>query len=577
MHNLQAVTAIMVASILTGCGGGGSSSNVQAPVTSVNIPPVSSAGSDQTVAVGANVTLSGSGSDSDGTISTYTWTQTSGTSVTINDSAAASAGFSAPTVSGNEVLSFTLTVTDNVGATSADTVDITVEERIAVSVTAKPDAVTKSAYAIFEFSADTASGFECKLDAADFTSCTSPHSVFPVATGDHTLTIRAMTQDGTAGQEVPTQWTVSSIFGDTVNSDIHPDLLPAPNVTPDPVAPNSWRGIMRINCDFSHSSYDDPVVFPGQDEVAHLHRFYGNLELDHESDIESLFTSGESSCQGNTLNRSAYWYPALLAPSYDAQSGGRLLNSEGDPAFKAVSAVVGEDDVAHEVFYYSAGVDDLESIQPIPLGLKMIAGNGAAVPGQEQDTSVVRWHCQSWESSDATNPRWSTTIPECVAPDRLRMDIFFPSCWDGENLDSEDHKSHLTYPSNPSGTANGTVCPANHPVPIIRVSFHYAFGVKPDAYDPGTLSSRGWRLASDMYDVSTQSPGGLSLHADWFNAWNPEALQMVLDSCIKGGLDCHDGNLANGTRLSGTQPGTQHEPEVVNMGHHSAQNTGSHG
>lgn len=334
---------------------------------------------------------------------------------------------------------------------------------------------------------------------------------------------------------------------------------------------------MRINCDFAHSSYDDPVVFPGQDEAAHLHRFYGNLELDHESDIESLFTTGESSCQGNELNRSAYWYPALLAPSYDEQTGVRLLNSDGDLAFKAVTAVVGDDDVAHEVFYYSAGVDDLESIQPIPLGLKMIAGTSTSQPGTEQDTAIVRWHCQAWESSDATNPRWSTTIPECVAPDRLRMDIFFPSCWDGVNLDSDDHKSHLAYPSNSSGSANGTVCPANHPVPIIRVSFHYAFGVKPDVYDPSTQSSRGWRLASDMYDVSTQTPGGMSLHADWFNAWNPEALQMVLDGCIKGALDCHDGNLANGTRLSGTKPGTQHEPEVLNMGHHSGQGSGSHG
>jgi hypothetical protein len=34
-------------------------------------------------------------------------------------------------------------------------------------------------------------------------------------------------------------------------------------------------------------------------------------------------------------------------------------------------------------------------------------------------------------------------------------------------------------------------------VPIIRVSFHYAFGVKPEAYDSHTKSSRGWRFSSN--------------------------------------------------------------------------------
>ena len=196
----------------------------------------------------------------------------------------------------------------------------------------------------------------------------------------------------------------------------------------------------------------------------------------------------------------------------------------------------------------------------------MIAGNHLAQPGNEQDTSIVRWHCQEWESSDAGNPLWSKSIPECVAPDRLRMDIFFPSCWNGLDLDSSDHKSHMTYPTN-NGGPSGTVCPDTHTTPIVRVSYHYAFGVKPDVYEPESRSSRGWKLASDMYEVSTNSPGGMSLHGDWFNAWHPEALQALLDECIKQQLDCHDGNLANGFRLSGTQPGTQVTPTVINEGH----------
>jgi hypothetical protein len=281
--------------------------------------------------------------------------------------------------------------------------------------------------------------------------------------------------------------------------------------------------------------------------------------------VESLYTSGDSSCQGGVLNRSAYWVPALLAPLYNDITGERETDDQGQPAWQVVPAVVGNDEEAHEIFYYSAGSDDLTAIQPVPPGLRMIAGTAATQPGQSQDTSVVRWHCQSWESDDAENPVFSATIPECEAPDRVRMDIFFPSCWNGTDLDSEDHKSHMAYPVNDGGP-EGTRCPDSHPVPIVRPSYHYAFGVKPEVYDPETRSSRGWRLASDMYAVSPDTPGGLSLHADWFNGWHPQVMKLILEGCIQGELDCHDGNLGNGFRLSGTAPGAQTEPAIVNKG-----------
>jgi len=565
--------ALLMAISLSACGGGGSANNNGAQVVSVqNVMPVAMAGDDQSVFEASTVSLAGSATDSDGTIASYAWTQTSGPTVTLTNDNQATATFTAPSVSNSEELEFSLTVTDNQNGTSTDTVIITVTENIAVSFTAKPEAVTKAPFAVFEFTSENADSFECRLNSGDYVECSSPHNIFPLEIGQHSLGVRALSADGTAGEEITTSWTISSIFGDGADPETHPEIELAER-QPMATEPNGWRGILRVNCDFAHSDYDDPIVFPGQDGAAHLHRFFGNTLLDENSDNASLFTTGESTCQGNDLNRSAYWYPALIAPSYDQVTGERLTNSLGQPAWTAVKGVVGDDDVAHEVFYYSAGIDDLEAIQPIPLGLKMIAGNHMGSPDMQQDTSVVRWHCQSWESSDANNPRWSTSIPECIAPDRLRMDIFFPSCWDGENLDSEDHKSHLAYPEN-TGGPDGTVCPTSHPVPIIRVSFHYAFGVRPDVYDPESQSSRGWRIASDMYDVAPETPGGMSLHADWFNAWHPEALEAVLDTCIKGGLDCHDGNLGNGHALSATRPGTGHEPEVVNMGHSSSH--GSH-
>lgn len=434
-----------------------------------------------------------------------------------------------------------------------------------VEFTHQPDALSHAPFARFEFNSDQAASFECRSeDEPTYEPCNSPTTLLPLESGDHTFYVRAIDNQGGAEEPAQVAWAVASIFAATDARDIHPDLIPT-SVEPAQAQANSWRGILRINCDFAHSSFDDPIVFPGQKGAAHLHRFYGNTLLDENSNFESLFTEGESSCQGNELNRSAYWIPALLAPAYDPVSGQRLFDDFGEPAFKAVPAVVGNNDEAHEVFYYSAGVDDLESIETIPSGLVMIAGDHMAQPGSEQDTAIARWHCQTWESTDAGNPRWSAAIPECTAPDRLRMDIFFPSCWNGFDLDSHNHKSHLAYPES-SGTAQGTVCPDSHPVPIIRVSFHYAFGVTPDVYEPQSRSTQGWKLASDMYPLAAAESGGISLHGDWFNAWHPEALQAVLDHCIKGALDCHDGNLANGYRLSGTREGQQTEPDIIKTG-----------
>ncbi|MDI9244634.1 DUF1996 domain-containing protein [Marinobacter sp. CHS3-4] len=430
---------------------------------------------------------------------------------------------------------------------------------LAITFDSTPEESTDLRYAQFEFSASNAAGYECALNNEGFETCQSPHFEESISTGNNQLSVRAIAEDGAHGDVETIQWNVL----DVVISG-HDDLV-ATNVSPSPVAENSWRGIFRINCDFSHSSYDDPIVFPDQNDAAHLHRFYGNTEVDESTTMASLYTTGESSCQGNLLNLSSYWVPALLAPVYDQITGNRELDENGDPAWQVVPAVVGNDDEAHEVFYYSAGVDDLEAIQPIPPGLRMIAGDSSTQPGEEQDTAIARWHCQTWESDDATNPQFSATIPECQEPDRVRMDLFFPSCWDGENLDSADHRSHMAYPINDGGP-EGTHCPDSHPVPLVRVSYHYAFGVLPEYTHPYEKSSQGWRLAADMYEVTEEQAGGLSLHGDWFNAWHPSVMETILENCIQQGLDCHDGNLANGLRLSGTREGTQEEPAIMNGG-----------
>lgn len=95
----------------------------------INQPPVANAGPDQTVALGANVTLDGSGStDPDNNIASYHWQQTGGPTVTLTNPDVAIAQFTAAVAAGS-TLTFDLTVTDAGGLTSTpDTCVVLVQQ-----------------------------------------------------------------------------------------------------------------------------------------------------------------------------------------------------------------------------------------------------------------------------------------------------------------------------------------------------------------------------------------------------------------------------------------------------------------
>ena len=105
--------------------------------------PTARAGSDQNVAAGAEVTLDGSAStDPDGTIATYLWEQTAGTTVALSDTAAAMPTFTAPSTAAAQTLTFRLTVTDDRGGSTTDTIDVDVAALLSLADWAFSDSAT---------------------------------------------------------------------------------------------------------------------------------------------------------------------------------------------------------------------------------------------------------------------------------------------------------------------------------------------------------------------------------------------------------------------------------------------------
>ena len=128
MNKFKSVLLLTCLFILSACGGGGNGGDgggdPSTPAT--NTLPTINAGADQTIDEGSTVQLSGSGNDIEGSVS-YLWQQISGTSVVLSATEISNPTFIAHQVENTEELEFSLTVTDNDGASVTDTVNITID------------------------------------------------------------------------------------------------------------------------------------------------------------------------------------------------------------------------------------------------------------------------------------------------------------------------------------------------------------------------------------------------------------------------------------------------------------------
>lgn len=249
---------------------------------------------------------------------------------------------------------------------------------------------------------------------------------------------------------------------------------------------NSMRDLQGVNfvgsCRFSHRAPDDPIVFPGQPGRSHDHSFVGSVSTNAFSTADSLRASG-TTCRrpGETA---AYWMPTLL--------------QNGQPVAPTGATI-----------YYRRKT--LERVQPFPAGFRVVAGSMQAT--SDQGRRITFWNCGAMSGVPP-----SSTVPTCPDAERssLRLHVTFPSCWNGQSLDSQDHISHMAY-------AMRGRCPRTHPVavPAISVIFRY-----PIAGGPG---------------VTLASGGQFSGHADFFNSWQQGTLRSLVNSCLNALRHCGRG------------------------------------
>jgi hypothetical protein len=266
-----------------------------------------------------------------------------------------------------------------------------------------------------------------------------------------------------------------------------------------PPTSTDQTGSFRIWCGVSHMSNDDPLVFPNQQAATHHHTFYGNTSLSFSSNLSALSGTGNSTCNGGIMNRSAYWHPTVI----DTTTNKPVVPS-GNGA----------------LFYYKTGYGGVpaSAITAPPKGLRMLVGAPKAKTSAE--SKGFHFFCQNNKSAT-----YGRTIPNnCAVGDHVQFEIEFPQCWDGKNLDSPNHQDHMAYP-------NGG-CPTSHPVAIPVISLNIWYKVT-QAGESGR-----WRLSSDNYAYNG-SNAGYSGHADWVNGWDETFFATIVKNCLNPAKDCH--------------------------------------
>lgn len=249
----------------------------------------------------------------------------------------------------------------------------------------------------------------------------------------------------------------------------------------------------------------DPVIFPGV-VSPHVHTIAGGNGFGFDMTYEQTQTSTCSSCPIKQ-DLSNYWTPKLY---YQYENGSfEIVPQVGD----GIGVQAGMN-----VYYLQRGGPNNDALQAFPEGFRMVAGD----PFKRNSTDDFASQAVSFVCLDysTTSPQ-TAGFPTANCPDGLRAQVFFPSCWDGVNLDSPNHESHMAYPANTSYD-NGP-CPASHPVHMISLFFEVL-------YDTNQFADM-WYGDGQPFVFAMGDATGYGFHGDFINGWNVPVLQEAVDTC----------------------------------------------
>lgn len=235
----------------------------------------------------------------------------------------------------------------------------------------------------------------------------------------------------------------------------------------------------------------DPIVSPNT-LSDHVHTFYGPPLARPEVTFKDL-RSAASSTANVKENNSLYWHNTIYR--IDENGMHHVVNMGFASAYYHWIPVV---------------------TKAFPEGFKMIASSPSELIGRDTgcDPNSYGEPLDEECNDPATSPFFPTEATE-----ELERFLIYPSCWNGVDLDTDDHRSHMAYPTTFKLDVEPESCPPGFPIklPIVR------FVIRILDYVPGSY----------IFSDGTQH-----LHGDFFSGWDPTELQRIMDNCIE--MNHHD-------------------------------------
>lgn len=264
-----------------------------------------------------------------------------------------------------------------------------------------------------------------------------------------------------------------------------------------PERPGNAKGTFTADCgrnEDGHHNSDNFITAPGVSNGAHhMHDYVGNRSADGFSTDSSLLEAGTTCARGD---KSTYFWPVLRVrgsndtPDPEGNTGTILTPSKVDLTFRGNAR---------------------SKVTAMPRFLRVVTGDAKSFTSGPANARA-RWTCTGFEDR-----RLAERYPLCPQGSSVVRVLDFPSCWDGQNTDSPNHRAHVVFP------ASDGACPAGRKaVPQLRMTLTYDV-------PPGAL------FALDTFPNQLHKPG--TDHGDFVNVMPQRLMAKVVD-CLNRGRTC---------------------------------------